>query len=202
MVASDEQQNSKEWALPGDVLSTTEEYVPGKFTIDDQGRIISLTGGRIRRDEKNLVISVEPTKKRVTPRTGDIAYGQVIKIDGRHDTVRVGAICGKDNVLREYIVDANLRSMGQRGRRGEGSSMVPFKVGDIIRGRISRVSPFFEVSVVGKHFGTLKSLCSRCRNPMAEKDGGLYCENCERSETRKIADDYGNVLEFGDVDER
>ncbi|AKA48904.1 hypothetical protein IX51_07115 [uncultured archaeon] len=202
MVTSNEQQNSKDWALPGDVLSTTEEYVPGRFTIDDQGRVISLAGGRIKRDEKNLVISVEPTKKRVMPRTGDIAYGQVIKIDGRHDTVRVGAICGKDNVLKEYIVDANLKSMGQRGRRGESGGIPQFKVGDIIRGRFSRVSPFYEVTVSGKHFGAVKSLCSRCRKPLVEKNNALYCENCERNESRKFADDYGNVQEFGDVDER
>ena len=202
MVTGNKKQNSKDWALPGDFLSTAEEYVPGRFTSDDQGNIISLASGRVRRDEQNLVISIEPTKRRVRPRNGDIAYGQVIKIDGRHDTVRVGAICGKDNVLKEYIVDANLRSMGQRGRRGEGPPTVQFKVGDIIRGQFSRVSPFFEVSVSGKHFGAVKSLCSKCRLPLEEKNGSLYCDNCERSENRKIADDYGNVQEFGDVDER
>ncbi len=202
MVTGNKQQNSKDWAHPGDFLSTAEEYVPGRLTADEGGKIVSLASGRVRRDEQNLVISIEPPKKRVRPRNGDIAYGQVIKIDGRHDTVRVGAICGKDNVLKEYIVDANLRSMGQRGRRGEGPPVVQFKVGDIIRGRFSRVSPFFEVSVSGKHFGAVKSLCSRCRLPLEEKNGSLYCDNCERTENRKIADDYGNVQEFGDIDER
>ncbi len=202
MGSSSIKKSSVEWALPGDVLSTAEEYVPGKYTEDSKGSIVSLASGRVRRDENNLVISVEPTKKRTSPRNGDVAYGQVIKIDGRHDTVRVGAICGKDGVPKEFVVDANLRSMGQRGRGRDSGPTNVFKVGDIIRGKFTRVSPFYEVGVMGAHLGAVKSLCSRCRKTLELKDGSLYCDNCERSEMRKIADDYGDISQFGDTDER
>lgn len=202
MDSDSEQQNSKKWALPGDILSTAEEYVPGRFTTDEQGNIVALTSGRIKRDDNNLTISVEPIKKRVRPSNGDVAYGQIIKMDGRHDTVRVSAICGKDGNLKEYLADANLRTMSQRGRRGDSSPTFMFRIGDIIRGKVTRVSPFFEVTISGKHFGSIRSLCSKCRKPLVLKDNSLYCDNCEKSEGRKFADDYGNVLEFGDVDEK
>lgn len=202
MVSNSEQEDSKQFAYPGDILATAEEYVPGKFTADDQGNIVSLTTGRIRRDDSNLVISVEPTKKRVRPRNGDVAYGQIIKMDGRHDTVRLGAICGSDGVLRDFMADANLRTMGQRERRGDVNPVFMLRIGDIVRGKITRASPYLEVTIQGKHFGSIKSLCSRCRMPLILKDNSLYCDNCEKTESRKFADDYGNVLEFGDVDER
>ncbi len=202
-MGSDEQKKSSgEWALPGDILSTAEEYVPGKFTEDSQGKIVSLASGRVKRDEENLVISVEPTKKRVRARNGDVAYGQIIKIDGRHDTVRIGALCGSDGILKEVNIDANLRSPGQRGRGRESGNGNMFRVGDLIRGKFTRVSPYFEVGVMGVHYGVVKSLCSRCRKPLIVKDGSLYCDNCERTEMRKMADDYGNIVQFGDADER
>lgn len=203
MVSKSKQDNSKQFTYPGDTLATAEEYVPGRFTADDQGSIVSLTAGRIRRDDNNLVISVEPTKKRVRPRNGDVAYGQIIKMDGRHDTVRIGAICGSDGILKDFMGDANLRTMSQRGgRRGDSSPTFMLRIGDIVRGKITRSSPYLEVTINGKHYGSIKSLCSRCRQPLILKENSLYCDNCERTEARNFADDYGNVLEFGDVDER
>ena len=57
----------------------------------------------------------------------------------------------------------------------------------------------FELSINGRNLGVLKTLCLRCRLPMVKKDGVLYCENCEKSEVRKVAEDYGEINIVGDA---
>lgn len=187
--------------IPGDELATAEEYLPGTNAFEEEGKIFSAAFGKIRKDDAKLTISIETPRKKITPRVGDIVYGQVIKMDQRHSILKVGAICQKDENLEEYVREANIRSGGPAGRKPEtdGSTV---RIGDFVRAKIIKVTPFFDVSIMGKHYGAIRSLCTRCRNELVLKDRALYCENCERVETRKIADDYGNVLMFGDVNER
>lgn len=187
--------------LPGDELATAEEYLPGANAFEDGGRIFSAAFGVVSKDESKLTISIVTPRKQINPRVGDIVYGQVIKMDQRHSILKVGAICQKDEVLEEYVREANIRSGGPAARKPEtnGASV---RIGDLVRAKIIKVTPFFDVSLSGKHFGAIRSLCTRCRNELMIKDKALYCDNCERVEIRKAADDYGNVLMFGDVNER
>jgi exosome complex component CSL4 len=47
-----------------------------------------------------------------------------------------------------------------------------------------------QLSTAGPHFGVVRALCGRCRSPMDRKGRNLYCEKCDRTENRKVADDY------------
>ena len=200
MTAKQKAEEKEKSVLPGDELATAEEYLPGGNTFEDGGKIFSAAFGRIRKDDQKLTISIETPRKNIIPRVGDIVYGQVTKMDQRHSIIKVGAICQKDGELEEYVREANIRSGGPPGRRPEGNGAT-VRIGDFVRAKIIKVTPFFDVTINGRHFGAIKSLCTKCRNELVMKERALYCENCERVEVRKTADDYGNVLMFGDVNE-
>ena len=64
---------------------------------------------------------------------------------------------------------------------------------DIIRAKVTQPRPSVQLTTAGPHLGVIKALCRRCRAPLVRKDKGLWCNNCERAEVRKLSDDYGEV---------
>lgn len=182
--------------LPGDVISTAEEYVPGKNTAEMEGRIISLVYGNVRKDDRNLLISVSPFKRKKTVKTGDIVYGQVFKVDQRKASVKIGAAYDKETGVLQFNGEGYFNLPQQFDRNG-----APFvRIGDIVRAKIVRTGDRgSELTITGKGLGILKTLCPRCRLPMVRKNGSLYCDNCEKSEMRKVAEDYGVIEIYGDM---
>lgn len=183
--------NEKEiLVMPGDVIATAEEYVPGKNAIESNGDIISLTYGSLRKDDNNLTISVMNPKRKISLYSGQIVYGQIIKMDQRRATVKVGAVFDKKLGLVKYFIDGSIGMSSQYGRNNEPS----MHIGDIIRAKILRIGDRgLDLGIFGRNLGVLKTLCTKCRLPMVRKNSSLYCDNCERSEIRKVADDYGMI---------
>ena len=52
-----------EIVFPGDVIAKEEEYLSGKNTQDIDGNIIATAFGKVSRDDKSLVISVDTQKQ-------------------------------------------------------------------------------------------------------------------------------------------
>lgn len=200
MNPKDDIKEQERYVIPGDVISSTEEYVPGKNTTESGGNIISAVYGVVHFDEDSLTVSVVSSKKKISAHVGDVVYGQVTKIDRGNASLGISAIFQTEKGLVQFNKDSVLR-LPRSGGRGE-DQMTGLAVGDLVRAKVSRTGRSLEVSMYGRHFGVLKTLCHRCRNPLVLKDESLYCDNCERTESRKIADDYGEVVEFGDVGER
>ncbi|OWP55888.1 MAG: hypothetical protein B2I17_07785 [Thermoplasmatales archaeon B_DKE] len=192
-------ETQEKYVIPGDKISTTEEYLAGKNTTEDGGNILSAVYGTVYFDESNLTVSVINSKKKLSAKVGDVVYGQVTKIDRGNAVLNISAIYQTDKGLVPFNKEAMLRLPRSNGREDE--QMSGLAIGDLVRGKVSRTGRSLEVSMFGKHYGVLKTLCHRCRNPMILKEGSLYCDNCERNENRKIADDYGAVMVFGDVNE-
>ncbi|MCK4443971.1 MAG: exosome complex RNA-binding protein Csl4, partial [Thermoplasmata archaeon] len=63
---------------------------------------------------------------------------------------------------------------------------------DIIRAAVIQTKPSLQLATDRKDLGVLRALCTRCRHPLIPKGRDLYCENCERSESRKAAIDYSD----------
>ncbi|GGM77816.1 RNA-binding protein [Thermogymnomonas acidicola] len=184
--------------LPGDVICTAEEYLPGENTVENNGLITALVSGTVHRDEKSLTVSVIPKKVNVKIRNGDVVYGQIVKVEQRFADVRIVGVYRNDLGLVPVSAEGVIRILQPHGRQPDTTG-APFLIGDLVRGKVIRSNHEIEISIYGKRYGVIRSLCSRCRNPLVMKNSVLYCENCERVEMRKVADDYGNVLKFGDV---
>ena len=176
--------------LPGDVIATAEEYLPGRNATESNGLVVSLIYGSVRKDDKNLTVSISPVKKKLSVHVGEIAYGKVIKTDQRHASVKVGAVLDRELGLAEYTAEGSIGLSSQFDKNGNPN----IHIGDIVRTKILRIGDRgFELGIFGKNLGVLRTLCSKCRIPMRKKDSSLYCDNCERSEIRKVAEDYGMI---------
>ena len=180
--------------MPGDVIATAEEYVPGGYATENNGDVVSLAYGSLKKDDTSLTISVKPPKRKISLHSGQIVYGRIMKMDQRRANVKVGAVFDKQLGLVEYVIDGSIGMSSQYGRNNEPS----MHIGDLIRAKILRIGDRgLDLGIFGKNLGVLRTLCTKCRLPMVRKNSTLYCDNCERTEIRKVAEDYGmvNIME-------
>lgn len=176
--------------LPGDVIATAEEYVPGRNAAESNGDIVSLAFGQLKRDDDTLTIWVKTPKGRISLHKDQIVYGQIVKMDQKRATVKVGAVADKQLGLVEHHIDGSIGMSSQYGKNNEPS----MHVGDVIRAKILRITDRgLDLGIFGKTLGVLRTLCSKCRMPLVRKNSALYCDNCERTELRKVAEDYGEI---------
>ncbi len=184
-------ENLEKFVLPGDKLSTAEEYVPGKNTLESNGLVISLVPGIPQRNEKELTISVKSPKTKIKAVIGDIVYGQVTRSDSRQTIVSIAGL-GREGRIMDYQAEGYIRNMNDDRR--DDRFFQSARIGDIIRAKVIRVGQNLELTMHGNNLGVLLTRCTKCRNYLVLKDGKLYCENCQRTETRKFAPDYGSPV--------
>ncbi len=183
------------YVIPGDVLAYSEEYLPGKNTLEENSRIISATSGEVKKNEKELVSSVDNGIRKILPKIENVVYGKIVKNDSRQVSIQIVGI-EQNGILENYMADGYIRNMQDYKKEDRRAQTV--HIGDLIRGKVIRVGQNLEITLNGNRLGVLKSRCSRCREVLVLKNGVLFCENCNRSEMRKIAPDYGSP-EFGEM---
>ncbi len=188
-------QEKDRMVFPGEVLSSAEEYVPGVNTVEINGYVRSLAFGKMMKDDSRMIVYVKTEKIRLKPKIGDICYGQVIKVDQRQAIVKIGGYEDQKIGTTPYTAEGYIR-FGQ-GDRGRQSEIPNIRTGDYIRASVLRIGQNFELGLMGRNLGVVKARCTRCREFLLIKNGTLYCDNCERTEQRKIASDYGEMINFG-----
>jgi len=178
--------------LPGDEVAVAEEFEAGEGTYERNGLIFAAMPGVLQLDPTNRVARVRAFNPPAEMKVGDIVYGVVDDIRGMMATATVNAIHGRSrqisgeaegtihisNVSEEYTED--IRDM--------------FHLGDIIRAKVIQVKPSLQLTTAEGYLGVVRALCSQCRGPLELRERGLECPRCERSERRKLAKDYGNLM--------
>ena len=175
------------YVLPGDSIGFAEEYVPGRNVAEIGGKLIALIPGNVVKNDSRFLMSIEGTKKRLRFFNGDIVYGQITKNDQRQIIISVAGV-QKSKEITSCRAEGYIRLGGRR----DDSAPVSVRTGDLIRAKVIRVGQNLELTIHGTNLGVLKTRCTRCRTVMVLANSELYCENCQRSENRKIAPDYGN----------
>lgn len=175
--------------LPGEFLSTEEEFVPGKNAFECEGNVCSGSSGFVETNQKSKEISVRPVKERALLKVGSVVLGVVALVKENSLTVvlkqplegpkivisQASAMLPVRNVSRDYV--ESLKEC--------------FKIGDIVRVRITKLTPqAIDVSTNEPDLGVVKAFCSRCRKPLHLFDRSLRCLSCGGRETRKIARGY------------
>ena len=175
--------------LPGEFLSTEEEFVPGKNAYECGGDVCSGSTGHVEINNKTKEISVNPIKQMQPLAVGSIVYGRV-------------------TLVKENSLTISLSQPPEGGKQviGQSSAMLPvrnvsrdyveslrdcFKIGDIIKARVTKLTPqAIDVSTNEPDFGVVKAFCSRCREPLHIFDRSLRCLSCGSNEPRKTATGY------------
>lgn len=177
-------------AVPGDILGTEEEFLPGEGTYTDkEGNIRALNAGivEISKDRKISVFSDrEPEKLK----PGDVVYGRVEEM---FDSVAFLTIEHPNSSSIERIDRMSAVIPISEIKEGFVKSIRDaIHVGDIIVGAVKEVTPLrIVVTLKPKGMGVVMAYCSYDRKPMLLKGRSLICSKCGQKEERLIADSYG-----------
>jgi exosome complex component CSL4 len=176
--------------LPGDEVAIAEEYMSGEGTYEADGKVYASAVGELDLDPREKTAKVILDNPPIVLSDGDVVLADVT------DTRPAMAICQvvaqegtKRSVSSETLASVHVSKIASSYVEDAGDLMRP---GDLIRATVIQAEPSVQLSTAGPHFGVVRALCGRCRSPLEKKDRGLYCEKCDRSENRKIADDYRN----------
>ncbi|HEV8050301.1 MAG TPA: RNA-binding protein, partial [Thermoplasmata archaeon] len=66
--------------VPGDLLGTAEEFVPGRGTYEDRGKIYSALLGHRRVDPSDRAVRVDAVHAVPTIHEDDLVYGRVDEV--------------------------------------------------------------------------------------------------------------------------
>lgn len=183
---------TKDIKIVGDYLGTTEEFLPGKGTYSDEGKIYaSITGKKILDSNKHVAEVDGKSCEELS--VGQTVFGEVLNLQGNIVQVIVKKIKGnkgkidvKTGIHVSNIADEYVEKPDEK-----------FGIGDIIRAKVIKVTPRLVDLTTKGDFGIVKAFCRKCRHPLVKTDKGLLeCSNCGAKESRKIASDYGNVTEL------
>jgi exosome complex component CSL4 len=181
----------KRSVLPGEEVAESEEYLPAEGTYEEDGKVFAAMMGELQLDLDEKVARVVPFNPMAELKPGDFVFCAVTDVKNCMAICEVVAIEGKE---REITGDTSgtihISKLSSDYVQDASREVRP---SDIIRAKVLQAKPSVQLTTVGSHLGVVKALCKRCRAPMTRKEKGLYCANCERNESRKIADDYGDV---------
>ncbi len=175
--------------LPGELVGTEEEVSEGKGTYNEHGNIRSYTSGKLVVDA-NRHANITPFVKIPELKFGTVVFGKVVEMFESVAFVDLEIYAeGKKSrtmVMSGAIPVSEVKNEFVRSLRDE------LKVGDIIKGTISKVTPFrVEVSLKGNGMGVVKAFCGFDRYPMSYDGKILKCTNCGKVERRKLGFPYG-----------
>ncbi len=187
--------------LPGDRIAAAEEILPGYGTAEIDGDIRGTLLGTVVVDKKSASAEVHPLTS--TPLV--VKEGMTVIAEVKHVMDKMVLV----DILRVVGVDRDLVSGGDGAIHISAISNEyvvnakdAFRIGDIIRAKVTEPEPSLRMSTKGKDYGSLRSYCVECRHPLEKTKGKegivLECPRCGHVEDRKMAADYGE----GNIDRR
>ena len=177
--------------LPGEQVSISEELLPGDGTFEEDGIIRASRVGTYVVDEKHRRAIIKPlTSIPVELNRGDIVLAHVGSVRSNMVIADVIHVIGKNRAI-SGDTNGTLRvsEIANSYIKDPSSEYAP---GDIIRAKITQVTPSIQLATKDRDLGVIKAMCTSCRHVLVKKGNMLECENCYNKEKRKTASDYGS----------
>ncbi len=177
--------------VPGDLLGTAEEYVPGRGTYEYNGQVYAALLGHPRIDSQTRLATVEALHAIPHLAEGEAVYARVDEIKAAMLVVTVLRSAATDRIVPGFpegtihISKAKESYVEELGRE--------FAVGDLVKAEVLQGYPVVKLSTQGPPFGVVAARCSDCHSPMTSREGGLLCPRCGRKEHRKVSEDFGSI---------
>lgn len=184
-------EDNEKLVVPGDEVGMAEEWLSGKGTYEDDGKIHAAHLGIVKYDEEELEARVESINPIVEVQEGDIVYGVVEARKNSMVVLSIDMVEGYSRGVKEDI-EASLHISKVSDDYTEELEN-EYLVGDIVRAKVVQAEPTIRLSTIGKGFGIVKAYCSSCRKDMEYKNGKLYCPRCDIYERRKVSQAYGKI---------
>lgn len=176
--------------LPGDFISTEEEFEAGENAFAAQGSILSDSVGTVIENRGQKTIGVLKEKNVAAVKPNDLVFGSVVSV--RENSVHLSIFSEPDENERKVL----LRTFAYLPVRLVSRHYVKnlhelFKIGDLVKAKIAAVFSYgIDVRTNEPELGVIRAFCSRCRQPLHLFDFQLKCLSCGNAEKRKLSKDY------------
>jgi len=188
---TDESKTCKK-VLPGEPVATAEEYMAGFGTYEHDGVIYASAIGSLELDDKNKVARLDFDNPPMAIAIGDKVFCEVTDIRSSMVGCEILAIEGAHRgVTGETIATIHVSKISNKYIEDPSRE---YRKTDLVRAEVIQARPSIQLTTAGAHYGVVVAKCRNCRRLLDSQQGNkLYCPNCERTEYRKVADDYRAV---------
>lgn len=174
--------------MPGDELATSEEYISGDGTYEENGKIYATVIGQKDFDESEKIAKIRAFTQLSILKPGDVILGEVVNVSNSVASILISGL-----EINDKPVGNNLSGVVHVSKMKEdytSDARKEFRIGDLVRAKVEQLTPSIQLSTNAEEYGVLKARCMKCRDILFNKDGTLFCPVCERSESRKLAGDF------------
>lgn len=177
--------------VPGDFLTTEEEFNAGNNTFESDGRIFADSVGIPVFDQKTREVKVEKLSRTTkVVDIGTIVFGKVVVVRDNNLIIELME-AEKDSEPRRLLHSSATLMIRRIGFGFIKSTEEEFKIGDIVKAKVVEVNKYgYELSTADSELGVVKAFCSQCRSPLHVFSGKLKCLNCHAEEKRKTSKNY------------
>ncbi len=181
--------------FPGELVAVSEEYLPGEGTYEAEGDIYAAQIGELQLDSRDKVARVRSFNPPLELKLGDVVLASVEDIKSTMAIVKVEALEGLErSVAGETEGTIHISKISESYTEDIKRAM---RLGDLVRARVIQVKPSLQLATNEPSLGVVRGLCTRCRSLLTKRGKDLYCEHCERDESRKVASVYDALMSWG-----
>ncbi len=171
--------------LPGDYLGAAEQFLPGRGTYEDRGRIYASVLGQPAIDPRDRTVRIEPRNAVPEVREDDLVYARVEEIKTAMAIVEVLATAtSKRSVPGKPEGSVHI----SKAKDGYTETLAgEFAVGDILLARVLQSRPSIKLSTAAATLGVVSARCQACHALLTIGPKELVCPRCGHTERRKLA---------------
>ena len=176
--------------VPGDLLGTAEEFVPGHGTYEDHGKIFSALLGRPRINAQERAITVDAVHAVPKVHDDDLVYARVDEVKSAMAICTV--VAGSDSKRAVPGAPEGTVHISKAKDGFTESLSEEFQPGDLLIARVIQSQPTIKLSTAAPELGVLSARCSTCHALLSVGPKELVCPRCGSHERRKTAKGYGS----------
>lgn len=179
--------------MPGDFISTSEEYDPGPGVYEEDGNLYASQTGRLLINHDEFTAQVKPvTSTIIDLQPGMEVIGQINRMKESAVVMQVVAVVGHGTRV-EAELEATLH-VSKVAREYVDRLRDRFRLLDTVRARVLSVEPSLQVETAYREGGVVSALCGQCRQPLGFHHRKLRCQRCERTEYRQLSAAFGQAV--------
>ncbi|HLM90604.1 MAG TPA: exosome complex RNA-binding protein Csl4 [Thermoplasmata archaeon] len=171
--------------VPGDYLGAAEEFLPGRGTYENRGRIYASVLGTPKVDARDRTVRVEARNGIPEIAEDDLVYARVEEIK---TAMLICALLGQAGSRRKLPGEPEGTVHISKAREGYTESFSgEFAIGDILLARVLQAKPSVKLSTAAAPLGVVAARCQVCHALLTMGPSDLVCPRCGNTEHRKLA---------------
>lgn len=172
-----------ELVLPGDLIGTAEEFVPGHGTYENNGKIYAALLGRRRVDPRDRAVRVEALNGIPHVEEGDEVHARVDEVKSAMVVVTILSIAGGRRAVPGAPEGTiHISKAKEEYTESLGSEFCP---GDIVLAKVLQSHPTIKLSTASANLGVVAARCQVCHALLTLGGKELTCPRCGHREHRK-----------------